>query len=401
MGSVSTKSRANPFRVGTEIRDPVNFVGRKEILRTVSGAMSDLQNISLHGERRTGKTSLLLYLAHPASAPVTGLPSNHIPVYFNFQGIARTSAGIVWQAIADAVADQIKQRIRDRQAESERFLATIARFSKPPELSVTGLADALAYLGTRDFKVHLLFDEFEQTGENPNLGDPFYDALRSLPTRATNTSYVIATRTGLAALQPVYDKASSPLFNIFTTLTLHPFREEEVTQLILDYSARSGLDFSLAEDLRAQSPFLYQMTGYHPFFLQTLCYHLYEQLDKPDWPLGQARQEALRGFERDSEPHFEYYWDVSSEEERALIEKFATGQSIDWDIRGNAAKSLEDRCLMVPAKSGWQLFSSAFSSRVQEFAALYSAGAERLHEQSWEEAGKRARRLEDPMCQYE
>ena len=84
---------------------------------------------------------------------------------------------------------------------------------------------------------------------NSNLRDPFYDALRSLPTRAENISFVIATRTGLADLQPIYNKVSSPLFNIFTTITLRPFKKDEVVSLIFDYFLRAGLDISLAESV--------------------------------------------------------------------------------------------------------------------------------------------------------
>jgi AAA+ ATPase superfamily predicted ATPase len=286
---VSPKSPANPFRVGTEIRDPADFVGRRSILEAISRKMSDLQNVSLHGERRTGKTSLLLYLFNPASVSVTGLQSNHVPVYFDFQRFAEVSAANVWQSITEAVADQIKQRLPNGEVESEQFLATVARSAKPSDLFVTGLEQALAHLNSSGIRIHLLFDEFEQTARNPNLGDSFYKALRSLPGQTRNISYVIATRTGLADLElelSDYGKLSSPFFNIFTTLTLRPFEEYEVTQLILDYFDRSQLDFALAEKLRAQIQFLYEVTGYHPFFLQALCYHLFERLNEPDWPLA-------------------------------------------------------------------------------------------------------------------
>lgn len=360
--------RVTPFRVGGPIRDPADFAGREEVLQQIAHAMLNLQNVSLHGERRTGKTSVLLYLAHPASD--TRLPETHIPVYFSFQDLAEASIVEVWQALADAVAAQIEQRHPDRQADSQRFLATTAEFlasSKAPALFGTGFGRALAQLEESGFKIHLLFDEFDQTARNPNLGDPFYDALRSLPIRAENISYVIASRTGLAALQPVYSKVSSPFFNIFTTIVLAPFREDEVHRLIFDYFARAGLDLSLAERLCAESAFLYDVTGYHPFFLQTLCYHLCAGLDKPEWPRGKAQHEALGAFRTDAEPHFDlYYWEFSSKEERELMGKLAIGQSVDWDALGSVARSLEDRCLIVPSDAGWQLFSSVFARWVEE-----------------------------------
>jgi len=364
---MNIKPRVIPFRVGGPIQDPVDFAGRTEVLQAISHAILNLQNVSLRGERRTGKTSLLFYLAHPASASVIGLPENHIPVYFNFQDFASASVVKVWQAMADAIAEQIKSR---HPVESERFLLTMTEFlASPdaPELFGTGLGRALAHLGDLGVKFHLLFDEFDQSIRNPNLGDSFYDALRSLPTRTENVSYVIATRTGLATLQPVSNKISSPFFNIFTSMTLGPFHEEEVYRLIFDYFARAELDVALAEKLCAESSFLYEVTGYHPFFLQTLCYHLCARLNKPDWPLGQTREEALQAYRNDAKPHFEFYWELSSNEEQELIKRLAANQSIDWDQPDNTAviESLKNRCLIVPAiesEQKWRLFSSTFSS---------------------------------------
>jgi hypothetical protein len=375
---MNAKLRAIPFRVGGPIQSPVDFAGRTEVLRAISNAMLNLQNVSLHGERRTGKTSLLLYLAHPAASSVIGLPETHVPVYLDFQDLAEAPLTTVWQAIADAIAEQIRRRHPDRETEYEDFLVTVSEFlssSKAPALFGTAFGRALAQLDDSGLKIHLLFDEFDQTFRNPELGDPFYDSLRSLPTRSENVSYVIATRTGLTALQPVYDKVSSPLFNIFTRVILRPFEEDEVHRLIFDYFARAGLDISLADSLYDQSAFLRDATGYHPFFLQTLCYHLCTKLDDPDWPLGRARQEALQAFEKDSEPHFEYYWKVSSKKEQGLIKRLAAGDPIDWDHieTSSMVESLKDRCLVVQADKpdqGWRPFSSSFSSWIAAKATV-------------------------------
>jgi len=366
---MSILPRVIPFRVGVPIQDPADFAGRREVLQEIANAMLNLQNVSLHGERRTGKTSLLLYLAHPASSPIVGLPETHIPAYFNFQDFTKASAASVWQAMAHAVAEQVNRRHPERRDEAEKFLAIIAEFLTPsgtPELFGTGFGQALSYLDGLGFKVHLLLDEFDYTSYNPDLGDTFYDALRSLTTRTENISYVIATRTGLVALQPT-DKSSSPLFNIFTRITLGPFQEDEVHSLLFDYFARADLDISLAEKLCSESPFLYDVTGYHPFFLQTLCYHLCARLDEPDWPLGQARKGALRAFEEDSTPHFEYYWTVSSQEEQRLLRMLAAKQPIDQELHEALLEDLEDRCLVVQTgeiEQEWQLFSSFFSNWV-------------------------------------
>ncbi len=360
----------NPFRVGTEVREPEDFVGRKDIIRFIFEAMPNLQNIFLHGERRTGKTSLLLYLANLTSTSDAGLPSTYIPVYFNFQRFAKAKAIRVWQAITDAVSDNVRKRLADGQAESERLLSSFNNLPEEPELYVTVLVRYLVRLGSSGFNILFLFDDFEKTKDNSYLGESFYDTLRSLPTETGNISYIIAARTGLAELQLSYDKISSPFFNMFTRLTLCPFSGNEVQYLIFKYCERAEIDFSLAEKLADESSLLYDKTGYHPYFLQLLCYHLYMKSDIPGWPLGQAQKEALHAFEKDLEPHFEYYWEVSSLKEQELIKKLATSQEINWnELETKAlAKILKDRCLVVQTSDSeglWRLFSSFFGEWVK------------------------------------
>ncbi|MGB0383583.1 MAG: AAA family ATPase [Ardenticatenaceae bacterium] len=357
------------FRVGAAIQNPDDFIGREDLLQDITKAMLNLQHLFLHGERRTGKTSLLLYLAHPDLH--IQYPEYHIPVYFNFQSVSEASEANVWEAIADAIAQQIRQRYPEREADCERFLATIAEFqniSKTIPLFPTGFGSALSDLHMAGFKINLLFDEFDQTADNPNLGDPFYNALRSLPVRGGNLSYVVASRTGLESLQPIYNKVSSPFFNIFTRRVLKPFCEEEVYQFIFYYLAVAELDFFQAEKLCNEVPFLHETTGYHSFFLQLLCYHLCARSNEPEWPKGRAKEEALRAFEQDAEPHFAYYWDVSSQEEQKVMKKLASGQAIDWNRQSGVAYRLQDRCLSVKTDSGWRLFSSAFVRWINEMA---------------------------------
>jgi hypothetical protein len=128
---MSIEPRFIPFRVGGPIQDPADFVGRREVLQEISNAMSNLQNISLHGERRTGKTSLLLYLAHPAPSSVIGLPEPHIPVYFNFQEFAEASVVNVWQAMANAFASESSKDTPTGRPNPKRFLILWQNFLPP------------------------------------------------------------------------------------------------------------------------------------------------------------------------------------------------------------------------------------------------------------------------------
>ncbi len=371
----------NPFRIGDPVQEPSDFGGRKEILEKIIYHIRNLQSVSLRGERRIGKTSLLLCLADVAFLEALGLPEDHIAVYFDFQAVAGAGEARVWEAIANAIAKRIKQA-PGGEAESEKFLKTIKK-DFASESYAGGIGTAL--IGLADYKIHLLFDEFEETVNYPKWKNSFYKALRSLIIRGKNISYVIATRTGLAALQPEYDEFSSPFFNIFTSITLPLFQEDEVRELIFVYFRRAGFNISLAIKLCDDLPFLYDITGYHPFFLQAFCYHLCMELDSPDWPSGQSRQKALNAFERDTEEHFEYYWKVSSEKECSFIKKIAAKQAVNWnDLKVQAViNQLKARCLVLPVneqKNTCKLFSVIFEKWVNQQDAISSRAVHLGHD---------------------
>ncbi|MCP4112348.1 MAG: TIR domain-containing protein [Desulfobacteraceae bacterium] len=366
----------NPFQVGQPIRKPDYFIGRKNILQSLSNALLERKNISLHGERRTGKTSLLFYLTDHSVSSILGLPEKHIPVYLSFQEFANAKTVNVWKSIANAIAEQIELKLPDGKNESKKFLETVQKYFKfqdEPELFGTGLSKGLYQLYISGFNFHLLFDEFEQTALNPNLGEQFYNTLRGLYQRTENISYVIATRIGLAELQLMNEELppiSSPFFNIFTTVILNPLEKDEVHSLIFDYFEMADLDKSLSEKLWNESSFLFDITGYHPFFLQMLCYHMCSVSHEYGWPLGSVREKALLAFEENCKEHFEFYWKISSKEEQNLIKKLAGKQSVRWDKIENVAitEKLRDRCLIIKTNlKKYRLFSSSFRKYINRY----------------------------------
>ncbi len=327
--------------------------------------MRERKNVSLRGERRIGKTSLLYYLAHPDSAVKARLPETHIPVYFNFEPLRGVRIDDVWLSMTKTVAMQISERIPAKEAESEEFFTTATELSYS-EGFASGFSKALAAT-LSDCKIHLLFDEFEQA-ENPELGEPFYTSLHKLLDETENISYVIATHlnacTGLKVLQ-MDGQASDSGF-----IMLSPLQESEVRSLIFGYFSWAGLDTGLAQKLCGDMPFLYDLTGYHPFFLQVYCHHIYRKLDMPDWPLGRAKKAALEAFKKDVDSELIYYWQVSSPKEQEVTKKLVTNSSFGRDDpkTGEVLKKLEDRCLLVRpfgAENSWQLFSSVYRDWVK------------------------------------
>jgi len=65
----------NPFTYGNPISDPARFFGRRAEVEQVYTRLlnAEFESSSIVGERRTGKTSLLYYIAHPSTASAHGL----------------------------------------------------------------------------------------------------------------------------------------------------------------------------------------------------------------------------------------------------------------------------------------------------------------------------------------
>ncbi len=355
---------ACPFQFGPPIRDPADFIGRQTILMELNESMLRSRSVSILAERRMGATSLLLQLMRPENT--AKLPDVHIPIYIDCQRfLTRGSMGRVLQTILESVALEFRRRCPPKKRESLEFLETIGDLVTDDESWFITFDRALMRLATQGFRIHLLLDEFEQMFLNPNFDLDFLHYLRAL-TSAGDVSYVTVTRMSLVKLElEKGNDIGSPFSNVFSCMTLPPFKKTEATELICTYFAKTGLDPSLAEKLGSQLSLLYDTTGYHPFFLQMLCHHLYNKLDYPDWPLGKAWQEATLAFRRDAAEHFDYFWRVSSETERELLKKIANQQSLDIEdpLLKEQVHSLTRRYLAVTdqdSKNGYRLFSSAF-----------------------------------------
>ncbi len=145
------------------------------------------QSCALVGERRIGKSSLLVCLADPRSHQ-PWLEENEIlmPISLDFLGFREIGAGDLWYEICDALAE--------------------AGGVRPPgEPSFTGVRRLLRGLTREGARIVLLCDEFELAVENPHLDEGFFGALRSLAASA-GVAFVTASRLSLLELDQYRDE---------------------------------------------------------------------------------------------------------------------------------------------------------------------------------------------------
>ncbi|UCE06196.1 MAG: ATP-binding protein [bacterium] len=80
-------AKYNPFYYGGIIKESRLFVGRKREVAEIVEAIATSTSVSIIGERRIGKSSLLRYLADPSVEQKNGLDiSRYVFSYFDFLG---------------------------------------------------------------------------------------------------------------------------------------------------------------------------------------------------------------------------------------------------------------------------------------------------------------------------
>lgn len=243
----------NPFHCSGPLAGRDGFFDRtSEIMRVQSRiAAEPPQSVSIVGEPRSGKTSLLMWLCSPESRAEIFQDPGCVALYIDVRASspADPSAffGLIdraWQAAGGcgipATFDGYHDLVRDLMRDGRRLL--------------------------------LFLDDFGLVTQNRGFPLEFFSFMRSLASNS-DVGYVTTSTTDLQKLCYTQDIEESPFFNIFTTVHLTPFKEDDARQLLTGQWARAGepdgvdLDSLLA--LAGGSPYLLQLVGSVAYRLQT------------------------------------------------------------------------------------------------------------------------------------
>ena len=213
----------NPYTYGNPISDPKRFVGRKREIEQVFSRLRnpEFESSSIVGERRSGKTSLLNYIAHPDIISTNGLdPTKYLFVYLDLEMITSTSTPTrLYQYMLKRIASKVQQESAKNQ---------VREISQLDSIDTYDLAEALDTMEDEGLHIVLLIDEFENVGDNLNFGPDFYYGLRSLAIHH-DLALITATRVDLVEIAHSEAIRSSPFFNIFATINMRKVGRRRVT----------------------------------------------------------------------------------------------------------------------------------------------------------------------------
>jgi len=357
----------NPYFNRGAIADPKYFFGREEILSHIWAALNapKPQNISIEGERRIGKSSLLNYLMHQdVRKKWLTLPDKYVLVLTDFLDYQPQSAADFIRTLHYYLCLELEQSNNlDLCAQAQSALQAMESFSaKDTRRLKEALKRHLMDLKKQGYHVVFLIDEADSVFLRARLDYGVFDFMRSLSdvSRYYSVSYIIASRRPLREISKAL--VASKFHNTFEVHKLGLFSHEEALELIRTPSQRAGVAFTTQEE-----DILLGLAGNHPFTLQVACYYLFEQ--KVTGHLIDARALADAVYSQ-LIPCMEDWWEDSSSEEQHLLHAIITGSSSSTEFPLELLHRLLERGLVVKEGVELRCFSQLFTRFVREKAQI-------------------------------
>jgi len=196
-------SKRNPYLNRVMIKNPGDFCGRDKEVRKIYSRLDapQPQSISVVGDRRIGKSSLLNFVYNKKIRKRNMQNyANAIFVYLDFQN----SVGFDVQKFIDFLFNVFSFEMDDG-----------SQYTKRPK-TLDQLKDVVQELHEKGKRIIILMDEFEIITRNENFEEDFFSFLRSLA-NSFRVAYVTSSRDELQLMCHNKDISDSPFFNIFST----------------------------------------------------------------------------------------------------------------------------------------------------------------------------------------
>jgi AAA+ ATPase superfamily predicted ATPase/V8-like Glu-specific endopeptidase len=294
----------SPFIAAGKIEIGGPFIGRTEELNYIVDRMrsSHPTSVSVVGEKRLGKTSLLYHFSQTWAERVEN-PEKYVVIYLSLENPHSKEENKFYQWVANTLhaCPQVKNNAALDNA------LKVAAWNREVFEETLGKWKALGVLPV------LCLDDFDALLKNRAFDDGFYENLRYLMTQ-NYLMLVIASFEKLLAYKKTYG-LTSLFFNSGHTLFLKTFNEAEVTELVCLKDSLGRTVLSTEEQQLARD-----WGKHHPFLLQLAGHSLYEARQQ-----GKGTAYAQQEFEKQAQnaPAFNrrqmISWETLKEKVRAFL----------------------------------------------------------------------------------
>ena len=321
------------------------FFGRTNVLTKIYSRIGAdrPQSISVVGEPKIGKSSLLWYLALEETRRAwLKNPDDYIYFYMPIKLERNLSFKNFYISLCDGISQKTKVITEIREAEPSYDL----------------FKSIIENLNQKDKKIILFFDDFHLITQNETFPLEFFSFLRSLANNF-NLAFVTSSFMDLQKLCVSKDIEESPFFNIFTNITLKPFEQKEAIQFIEEPFHRAGLSVNYERRL------ILNMAGHFPFMLQAACSILFDMkvarasLGPADLRVWEAR------FYAEVESYFKSLWQSFNDDQKEIFKLLTKSKRID-KAKVYVLDDLVRRNYVVMTGHRPQLYSPVFKKLVAE-----------------------------------
>lgn len=255
----------NPFQTSREVEDENMFVGRDQILNEVCSDIIDSNMgglLMLHGQRRVGKSSLLLFLEKRLEE--VSIEEHILPVKVTWLNYSAHSAPLVLEEISKEIKHNCKKLFN-----LDIVIPPRQEFRESYSVAFNDVINSLEINGIN--RTAIIIDEFDVVVsqlEDPLKGfnRPFFEYLRGLSKRK-NVSLVL---TG-GEMMPMLFERWGEVFNHDRTWRIEYLsqHDDSVNKLIRNPYVKDIIEIKdSAIDL------IKEISACNPFFIQMICHNL-------------------------------------------------------------------------------------------------------------------------------
>jgi len=271
--SVTSLNLVNPYIVGRPIYEPELFFGRRKLFRFIEDNLRQgAQVILLHGQRRIGKSSVLMQIPNFVGK------DNFIFIYFDLHDKSNLPLSSVLQSLAVAIKSKFKQLgLHDFPDESTAIdLRGEDNWqSNYPNLFVNSLLpNFIDILAKNNQKIVLLLDEFDvlNNQSSESLTEQFFVYLQSLISQYSELFLI-----------PVVGRRIEDLDNLKSLFKQAP--NHEIGLLDTKIEAKDLILRPVGNSLKYEDDAvtaILELTSGHAYLTQAVCYSLFLQAEEEE-----------------------------------------------------------------------------------------------------------------------
>jgi len=295
------RNESNPFQPSGPLQEPDQFIGREHELLFIFQQIEKQQPISMIGAERSGKTWLLRYIMNESVRQryILGEQAT-IFLYANAASGLHSPAEFIQYIMAGVQAKIPHLKLRTRGSLQRKLYDCLDSMSP--------------------WRLVFILDEFESIARDGGFSLDFYTFLR-LVASDRDVSFIITTRRELHRCLP-QQLLNSPFANIFTTMRMGPFSENDLEAFIAWGTERSGLPMNQWKET------LDDVTGRFPYLLQLACYHYFEAWSEHGKLDPQQEQLALRRYTTETRAYLKTIWEGLSPRAQEILRQTADGEAV-------------------------------------------------------------------------